>query len=94
MTGDGYVELLMPEHPNVNRRYVPEHRLIMETYLGRLLTKDEIVHHRNGNRTDNRLENLALMLKNIHPIGQFVEDLIPYWKDMLKRYAPHELKEE
>lgn len=91
----GYVLLLIHEHPNADfHGYVFEHRLVMETHLNRLLTRDETIHHRNGNRADNRIENLELRLNNTHPPGQSIQDLIPYWKNMLKRYAPHELKEE
>lgn len=67
--GNGYICILHPNHPFATKGgYVFEHRLIMEKYLGRYLTSEEIVHHRGikypigsiKNKQDNRIENLRL----------------------------------
>lgn len=57
----------------------------MEEILGRELRKDEEVHHRNGQRLDNRPENLELWLRS-HPKGQRVADLLPWAREIVERY--------
>lgn len=60
-TANGYVYLLIKEHPFASKKgYVYEHRFVVECELGRFLTEDEVVHHRNHDKQDNRPENLEV----------------------------------
>ena len=57
----GYVLIYSPKHPRCDKnRYVSEHRLVMEKHLGRYLTQEEVIHHINGIKDDNRIKNLML----------------------------------
>jgi hypothetical protein len=83
---DKYVKIKNNFHPNAQiQGYVLEHRLVMEEKLGRYLTKEENVHHKNGNRQDNRIENLELWSIS-QPPGQRVKDKVKWSIEMLLKY--------
>lgn len=64
---DGYIYVYFPDHPKSTKGgYIMEHDLIMECLIGRHLKDNEVVHHINSNRSDNRKENLKLMTFEEH----------------------------
>jgi len=72
--GLGYKMIYKPNHPYAkNKKYVYKHRIVMEEKLGRYLKTNEIVHHRNVNITDNRLDNLELLTKSEHMKKHFLD---------------------
>ena len=87
ITAQGYKLIWRKGHPNAGRDgRIFEHRYVMSEYLRRPLCSDETVHHRNGDRLDNRIENLELWCTR-HPVGSRVEDLLDWAREILRRYG-------
>ena len=70
---NGYKHVLTSD-PTRTNRYQPEHRLVMAEVLGRPLTSDEVVHHINRDKTDNRPENLEVLSRQEHAALHAAED--------------------
>lgn len=88
VTNTGYINVYEPEHPNAaGNGFVLEHRKVMSDYLGRALLPNETVHHLNGDRTDNRIENLELW-SSAQPSGQRIKDKVKWAKEILALYEP------
>ncbi len=80
---NGYIVIRKPKHPDSRHGYVFKHRLVMEKQMGRYFLPHERVHHINGNRLDNRVENLIVLTSRKHTtmhgrnhLGQFIKDTL------------------
>lgn len=80
----GYVLIYFPGHPFAGRpskKYVREHRLVMEKHLGRFLDRKEVVHHRDGDKQNNSIENLELFLSNSAHLKHELKGRVPNWTE-------------
>lgn len=90
---NGYITVNTVLPGDTKRSRVFEHVAVMAESLGRKLHSHESVHHKNGIRDDNRLENLELWTRH-HPTGSRVSDIIAYAKQMLQLYEPGALNQK
>ena len=83
---DGYILIKQRKHPHCNRHgYVREHRLVVEKVLGRYLTPREVVHHIDGNKQNNRPDNLQVYGSNGKHLAEELVGKIPNWTEDGKR---------
>lgn len=83
----GYVVWFDPDCMHANSHgHVYEHRYVMGEHMGRKLLPNETVHHKNGNRSDNRVENLEVWSTS-QPRGQRIEDKVQWAKEIIDLYG-------
>lgn len=84
---NGYITRYEPGNPNaIKNGYVYQHRQVMADYIGRSLRDGENVHHKNGNKADNAIENLELWISS-QPAGQRVQDLVAWARQIIVMYG-------
>lgn len=91
--GEGHITPTGYRRVQKNKRSRYEHQWVMEEALGRELYRHESVHHKNGDRLDNRIDNLELWSK-VQPAGQRVDDKINYAVEILLTYREELINEK
>jgi hypothetical protein len=72
------------------KKYILEHRYVYEQHYGITLTKNQTIHHKNGDRLNNHIDNLELW-DTSQPKGQRVEDKIKFYFELVEQYKDHPL---
>ncbi len=85
-TKSGYIKLKSEAYENSHNGWIYEHVAVLSNFLGRRLYPNESVHHKNGVRDDNSLENLELWSHG-QPAGQRIGDKIKWAKEFLEIYG-------
>lgn len=93
---DGYVAVKVPKghHLRMANGYAYQHQLVAEEMLGRPLTDNEAVHHKNGIKDDNRPENLEVMTRTEHAVGHSKQRKRDVYGRMTTRNLPPPIRDE
>lgn len=92
--GGGYIGIYLNKNdPFISmadkRGYAREHRVVMARHIGRCLLKDEVIHHKNRDKKDNRIENLGICVNNAKHMkehaGEHVAEKLRGYEDGFKR---------
>ena len=91
----GYIYIRTPGHPNCSKHgsYVAEHRLVMESKLGRYLLPTEVVDHIDGNIVNNHPDNLRVFASNGEHLAETLAGKCPEWSDDGKRRIVEAVKQ-
>jgi hypothetical protein len=80
---NGRVAVYAPNHPKANSSgYVLRSRFMMEQHVGRYLTEDEHVHHKNGNELDDRIDNFEILTRSEHIKLHYIEGSGPRQREL------------